>query len=90
MAIGVVFTLAKVQLFHKLPVKEVLFGYNDTLLMKIIELEKSPLGKPFFDGLKKYDPALYNELSDLNPFVQLQVRIQFVRILTGFVLCRKI
>lgn len=71
------FTLAKVQVFHKLPVREVLFGYNDTLLLKIMELEKSPAGKPFFDGLKKYDPALYNELQSLNPFVQLQVRIQF-------------
>ena len=78
LTIGIAFTLAKVQPFHKLPVKEVLFGYNDTLLMKIIELEKSPLGKPFFDGLKKYDPALYNELSNINPFVQLQVRIQLV------------
>ena len=51
-------------LFHKLKVREIIWGYNDTLLY---ELKKAlPQFEPIF---KKYNISF----PDINPFVQLQV-----------------
>lgn len=70
----------KVSIFHSLTVKEVLWGYNDTLLVFLQKMEDSPQVKQFLDYLKKHDPALAAKIPNLNPFIQLQVGNQSVLI----------
>ena len=63
----------KVSIFHNLTVKQVLWGYNDTILSFLKKMEDSPEVKQFIDYLKKHDPALAAKIPNLNPFIQLQV-----------------
>ncbi|XP_065058153.1 lysosome membrane protein 2-like isoform X2 [Rhopilema esculentum] len=62
----------KVTMFHKLTVKEIVFGYNDTFLQFLKSVEDNPMVKSFLDYLKKHDPALYAKIPNINPFLQLQ------------------
>ena len=73
LGLDVIFIAEKVTIFHKLTVKEVLFGYNDTLLLFLQQVEDNPMVKNFLDYLKKHDPALAAKIPNLNPFIQLQV-----------------
>lgn len=69
-----IFIAEKVSIFHQLTVKEVLFGYNDTLLQFIQRVEGNAIVKSFLKYLKEHDPALAAKIPTINPFVQLQVR----------------
>ena len=71
----------KVTIFHKLTVKEIVFGYNDTFLQFLKSVEDNPMVKSFLDYLKKHDPALYAKIPNINPFIQLQVRLSFHEVL---------
>jgi len=72
LALGALMVSQKVSIFHKLTVREVLWGYNDTLLLFLKKMEDSPEVKQFIDYLKKHDPALAAKIPNLNPFIQLQ------------------
>ena len=73
-SLGILFELKQISIFHNLTVKEVLWGYNDTLLTFLKNVEDNPLVKNFLDYLKKHDPDLAKKIPNLNPFIQLQVR----------------
>eukprot|EP00794_Sanderia_malayensis_P007498 gene7498-8329_t len=67
-----IFESAKVSFFHKLSVKEVLFGYNDTLLMFLRNLEHNKLFEDLYKLLKRFAPKLAAKIPTINPFLQLQ------------------
>ena len=65
---------AKVTLFHKLKVREILWGYNDNLLGSLKKVEDLPFLKKLKEFLKKY---FHVNVLEINPFVQLQVSCFF-------------
>ena len=64
-----------VTLFHKLTVKQVLFGYNDTLLLFLKNVEENKLVQDLLKLLEMFDPALAAKIPLINPLIQLQVSL---------------